>query len=59
MDSHDILVELLAIKLHEHTPLASGARQMTDWTEVDPVDRQDYRNRIIKAAKPEALYGDA
>ena len=56
MDSHDILVELLAIKLHEHTPLASGARQMTDWSEVDPADRQDFRNRIIKAAKPEALY---
>jgi hypothetical protein len=56
MDSHEMLVELLAIKLFEHEPLASGEINRQSWSEADPKDRDDARRRIIRAAKPEALY---
>jgi hypothetical protein len=55
MDTHDMMIELLAIKLHEHTPLASGARQMVDWTKLSSEDRQNYRDLILGHHTAEGL----
>ena len=58
MDTHDMMVELLAIKIFEPTPLASGEVNRQSWTEADPEDRADARKRVLTAANPEALYLD-
>jgi hypothetical protein len=55
MTDRDILIELLAIKLHEHTPLAGGARQIVDWTRLDPAGRQSIRDLIIAHRTAEGL----
>ena len=58
MDTHDMMVELLAIKLFEHDPLGSGEPHRLSWNEADPEDRQGWRDRVVNAANPEALYED-
>jgi len=56
MDTHAMLVELLAIKLFEHTPLGSGEQNRMSWSEADPADRQMVRDQITGASDPEQLY---
>lgn len=56
MDAHTILIELLAIKLFEHSPMADGAPNRLSWSEADPEDRQGYRDQIAGASDPEQLY---
>lgn len=58
MDTHDMLVELLAIKLFEHAPMADGSPNRLSWSEADPEDRQGYRGSVLRAATAEALYQD-
>lgn len=56
MDTHAILVELLAIKLFEHAPMADGTPNRLSWSEADAEDRQNMRNLITGASDPEQLY---
>lgn len=56
MDTHDMLIELLAIKIFEHTPLGSGEINRLSWTDADPEDRQIYRDMIKNAQAVEDLY---
>jgi hypothetical protein len=58
MDTHDMLVELLAIKLFEHAPMGDGSPNRLSWSEADPEDRQNTRNIVLNATKPEELYED-
>jgi hypothetical protein len=54
----ELLIELLAIKLFEHTPLGSGEINRLSWTDADPEDRQTYRNMVRNAQAVEDLYGE-
>jgi hypothetical protein len=56
MTDRELLIELLAIKLFEHTPLGSGEINRLSWTDADPEDRQTYRSMVRDATDPEQLY---
>lgn len=52
MDTHDMLVELLAIQLWQQE--AGGLAQ--SWLSLIEEDRQLYRDTVLKAERPSDVY---
>ena len=56
MDSSEILIEILAIKLFEHEPLASGEINRLSWNEAEFKDQDHWRKKILQAQSAKELY---
>jgi hypothetical protein len=57
MDTHAMLIELLAIKLFEHHCIEHPGN-ILPWHLADEEDRKMYRDKITAADDPEILYAE-
>jgi len=59
MTDHDMLIELLAIKLYEHDGPGPGGTSIKPWMAIEnDADRQIYRTIVIQADRAQDLYRD-